>query len=211
MQQDNVPFGRIETQAARQVMLQKVREAERETNISTKSIRLCITGEFNIVKSHIFKNHGDYLSKEEIDKRSINSLDSTKVKVVGFYFDFLEPEWLLLFWLVKKPNKKPKTQKKEVFFQSFREKTIKTFHRVQPQPASRHQRRHGAAVWHGAAGRSDHALSPQLGLRLQSTAGQAAVCVSILAATGPGEFAKRRAVGWRCSRARPHRSPMPTA
>ena len=27
---DNVPFGRIETQAARQVMLQKVREAERE-------------------------------------------------------------------------------------------------------------------------------------------------------------------------------------
>ncbi len=29
-QQENVPFGRIETQAARQVMLQKVREAERE-------------------------------------------------------------------------------------------------------------------------------------------------------------------------------------
>ena len=29
-EQDNVPFGRIETQAARQVMLQKVREAERE-------------------------------------------------------------------------------------------------------------------------------------------------------------------------------------
>ncbi len=30
VQQDNIPFGRIETQAARQVMLQKVREAERE-------------------------------------------------------------------------------------------------------------------------------------------------------------------------------------
>ena len=29
-EQDNIPFGRIETQAARQVMLQKVREAERE-------------------------------------------------------------------------------------------------------------------------------------------------------------------------------------
>ena len=29
-QQDNIEFGRIETQAARQVMLQKVREAERE-------------------------------------------------------------------------------------------------------------------------------------------------------------------------------------
>ena len=34
MQQDNVPFGRIETQAARQVMLQKVREAEREKVVS---------------------------------------------------------------------------------------------------------------------------------------------------------------------------------
>ena len=30
VQQDNIAFGRIETQAARQVMLQKVREAERE-------------------------------------------------------------------------------------------------------------------------------------------------------------------------------------
>ena len=30
LQQENIPFGRIETQAARQVMLQKVREAERE-------------------------------------------------------------------------------------------------------------------------------------------------------------------------------------
>ena len=34
MQQENVPFGRIETQAARQVMLQKVREAEREKVVS---------------------------------------------------------------------------------------------------------------------------------------------------------------------------------
>ena len=33
-QQENVPFGRIETQAARQVMLQKVREAEREKVVS---------------------------------------------------------------------------------------------------------------------------------------------------------------------------------
>ena len=32
--QENVPFGRIETQAARQVMLQKVREAEREKVVS---------------------------------------------------------------------------------------------------------------------------------------------------------------------------------
>ena len=34
IQQENVPFGRIETQAARQVMLQKVREAEREKVVS---------------------------------------------------------------------------------------------------------------------------------------------------------------------------------
>jgi N utilization substance protein A len=33
-QQENIPFGRIETQAARQVMLQKVREAEREKVVS---------------------------------------------------------------------------------------------------------------------------------------------------------------------------------
>ena len=30
---DNIVFGRIETQAARQVMMQKVREAERETQL----------------------------------------------------------------------------------------------------------------------------------------------------------------------------------
>ncbi len=34
IQQENIPFGRIETQAARQVMLQKVREAEREKVVS---------------------------------------------------------------------------------------------------------------------------------------------------------------------------------
>ena len=33
-QVDNVTFGRIETQAARQVMLQKVREAEKELVVS---------------------------------------------------------------------------------------------------------------------------------------------------------------------------------
>jgi len=64
-----------------------IREAERETNINTKSIRLCISGEFNIVKSHIFKNHGDNLSQEEINIRNINSHDSMKIKVAGFYLD----------------------------------------------------------------------------------------------------------------------------
>lgn len=64
-----------------------IREAERETNTKAKSIRLCISGEFNIVKSHIFKNHGDYLSKEEINTRNIKSHDSMKLKVVGFYLD----------------------------------------------------------------------------------------------------------------------------
>jgi N utilization substance protein A len=39
-QQENVPFGRIETQAARQVMLQKVREAEREKVVSQFKINI---------------------------------------------------------------------------------------------------------------------------------------------------------------------------
>ena len=64
-----------------------IREAERETNTNAKSIRLCISGEFNIVKSHIFKNHGEYLSKEEIYERNSKSHDSMKVKVLGYYLD----------------------------------------------------------------------------------------------------------------------------
>lgn len=64
-----------------------IREAERITNINVKSIRLCINGKFNIVKSHIFKNHGEYLSKEEITKRNSKSHESVKVKILGYYLD----------------------------------------------------------------------------------------------------------------------------
>lgn len=64
-----------------------MREAERVTNIGIKLIRYCISGKYNLVKSSIFKNHGDYLSKEEVSKRNKDSHNSKKVRVIGFYLD----------------------------------------------------------------------------------------------------------------------------
>lgn len=62
-----------------------IREAERETNI--QSIRMCLLGKHNLLKGMIFKHHGDILSDDEIKYRNENSLDATKVPVIGYYLD----------------------------------------------------------------------------------------------------------------------------
>lgn len=62
-----------------------IREASRKSGVIVKSIRLCIKGDFNIVKGYIFKYSGDLLTDVEIKFRNDNSHESKKVKVVGFY------------------------------------------------------------------------------------------------------------------------------
>lgn len=61
-----------------------MREAERQTGISSRGIKGCITGEYNIVKCFIFKNKGEELTKEEIERRNINSHEGKKVKIIGY-------------------------------------------------------------------------------------------------------------------------------
>jgi len=64
-----------------------LREAERSTNISIKGISECLSGKFNLIKEKIFKIHGDVLNKEELEYRNKNSLDFTKIKVIGYNID----------------------------------------------------------------------------------------------------------------------------
>lgn len=42
-----------------------LREASRDTNISVKNIRKCMSNEFNLIKGRIFKKHNDILDSQE--------------------------------------------------------------------------------------------------------------------------------------------------
>ena len=64
-----------------------IREGSRYFNIYVKNISKCISGEFNLCHSMIFKNKDDILSNDELLKRLRDSHDNMKIKIIGYYLD----------------------------------------------------------------------------------------------------------------------------
>lgn len=64
-----------------------IRSASRNLKVDNKNISKCIHGDYNLLKNKIFKYHGEDLTLDEITKRNKNSLESKKIKVIGYRKD----------------------------------------------------------------------------------------------------------------------------